>query len=516
MNFITPVDVTPGTTGGWTDVDVSAHIPSGATGVILHFVNNETGYSSICKIRKKGSSDDISMYVGSASHNWGAIGVDANRVFQAYIGSYAKIYLVGYFESNATFKTNATVKQASADDTWTTLDLTSDTSANATAAIFLIPDSSPDEWGIRKYGSSDNRYGDSNSLSGFIVGLDSSQRCQVKSADYTDTEFYLVGYIENGAVMNTNATDKSLSTTGSFQDITLPAGAIGALIEVYSSSTDLKYALRKNGSSENIYLELEDMHGFAIVEADSNGKIEGKIENTSVDFYLVGYFETPVSPSSSVSPSISPSASVSPSSSVSPSPSSTPSPSISPSSSQSPSASLSPSASVSPSSSVSSSPSSSVSASPSPAAYGLMIKKGDVSKDVDEITDPKEFAFWSARSVLGIHTFDTVTASTDAGGDINTTDNHGIGYTPVTMVTFEAYDGTRVVAPAEWRSFYQNGLAEVIEVIERVNFKIDGTKIRIIVHAEEYNHDTFTTTDLSSRSYTFDILYFFNELTETT
>lgn len=148
--------------------------------------------------------------------------------------------------------------------------------------------------------------------------------------------------------------------------------------------------------------------------------------------------------------------------------------------------------------------------------YGLRIKKDGISKDVEDITDPKELNFWSAKGVLGLHSFDTVSGSTDASGNINTTDNHGIGYTPIVLVTFTAYDGSRVVAPTEWRSFYQNGSSETIEVIERVNVKIDSTKIRLIFHVEEYNHDTFSTTYPSGSSYDFDILYFFNELVETT
>ena len=83
------------------------------------------------------------------------------------------------------------------------------------------------------------------------------------------------------------------------------------------------------------------------------------------------------------------------------------------------------------------------------------------------------------------------------------------------MFNIMGYGGNRVVFPTEWHSFYQNVGHETLEVTERFNFKIDGTKIRIIVHVEEYNHDTFTTSNISGRDYTFRVYYYFNELVET-
>lgn len=35
---VTPVEVTPGSAGSWQTVDLSAHIPVGATGAIFHLV----------------------------------------------------------------------------------------------------------------------------------------------------------------------------------------------------------------------------------------------------------------------------------------------------------------------------------------------------------------------------------------------------------------------------------------------------------------------------------------------
>jgi hypothetical protein len=234
-----------------------------------------------------------------------------------------------------------------------------------------------------------------------------------------------------------------------------------------------------------------------------------------------------VSPSASPSKSPSKSPSVSPS--MSPSPGVSYSPSLSPSKSpsQSPSVSVSPSISKSPSKSPSVSPSISISPSYSPGPggdYGLKIKKPSVNKNVNVIDDPKELVFTSAMGVLGLRLLDTVTASTDANGDINITDNHNIGYPPITFVTFITYStgspnsilvGKKVSLPIEWPSDYLTAIRETVEVTEIGSFSITATSINITLHAEAYNHDTFEGWNISGRSYTFNIYYYFNELVET-
>lgn len=183
------------------------------------------------------------------------------------------------------------------------------------------------------------------------------------------------------------------------------------------------------------------------------------------------------------------------------------SPSISPSTSVSPS----PSPSISPSISVSPSPSPSVS--PSPEDYGLKITKSGY--DVKTETDIKNMVFTSARGVLGLKQLTSYTKTTDASGNIDATEAHGVGYVPITIVSFTAYDGNQVLCPIEWLSIYLNAPKETIEVTETVSFSIDATNIRFIVHAEEYNWDLDTTANISGRNYTFNVYYYFNELVET-
>jgi len=284
---ITPVEVTPGTASAWTDVDVSSYAPDGATGVILHIVNT-SGTNYALGIRKNGSSDDRYRSLFLNSHLWAATGVDADRIFEAYVQStsYIDIYLVGYTMSGVTFFTNAYDKSLATINEWTDIDC----SAEAPDAIGLIFEgySGAGKYvGFRKNGSSDDRTGYSYYRLWTMIGCDASQVCEGYTS-YTNYDFFLIGYITDGCTFNTNATDVSLGSTGSWQDLpALPADSIMGFIEV-NASVGADYGLRKNGSSEEIYL-MAAYHPWAFVECDASYIIEGKIADTGIDFFVVGY-----------------------------------------------------------------------------------------------------------------------------------------------------------------------------------------------------------------------------------
>jgi len=286
---ITPVNVTPSTTGAWTDVNVSSYIPSGATGVVLHVTATNDwvfGY------RKNGSTDARTGTMRPNSHAWAMIGVDANRIFEAYIQMTAcpTIWLVGYTMTGVTFLTNGVNKSPGSTGSWVDMNCSSD-APSSVAVIFEIieTDASNTAFGLRKNGSTDNRVTTVHTRSclGAIIGVDASQICEGYKGGSL-VYMYLVGYATDGVTMNTNATDVSLTGTASWTDLSaLPTGAVMGFIEI-SSSASYKYGLRKNGSSENIYLVTLN-HNWGFVECDASYIIEGKIANTAVDFFVSGY-----------------------------------------------------------------------------------------------------------------------------------------------------------------------------------------------------------------------------------
>lgn len=290
---ITPLEVTPGIAESWQDVDVSAYVPVGATGVILHC--SSTAGEQKLGLRKNGSSDNRIDYLLINSHCWSMIGIDSSRIFEAYISTITdtNIYLVGYTISGVTFFTNAYNKSLSSTGSWIDIDCSSE-APNAIGLIFeVVSGLSAYNFGFRAKGSTDDRHNDTYTHCCFtaVIGCNNSQVCQGWIEDAT-VKFYLVGYITIGAVFNTNATDLSLTTAGSWLDLsTLPSQSNIAFIEVTSAS-GYNYGLRKNGSSEDIYYKA-NFHPWAFVECDSSRIIEGKIENTWVDFFLVGYATKP-------------------------------------------------------------------------------------------------------------------------------------------------------------------------------------------------------------------------------
>lgn len=289
---VDPVECTPGTANAWTDVDVSAYVPSGATGISLHCVNKGNDPYTL-GLRKNGSTDNRRLGLGTGvgkAHCWAAIGIDADRIFEAYVGdaTYINIYLVSYTVAGVTFFTNAYFKSP-ATGAWVDIDCATET-PNAIGLIFELHGTSPGTaMGLRKKGSSDNRIAllfDHNSF-GAIIGCDTSQICQGYRASGS-THFFLVGYITDGCILDANATDISLGTTDSWLSLAaLPSNACMGFIEVVCT-TGYRYGLRKKGSIEDIVLAVV-RHCWAFVECDADRIIEGNIQTLTVDFFLVGY-----------------------------------------------------------------------------------------------------------------------------------------------------------------------------------------------------------------------------------
>lgn len=292
--WLTPSEVTPGSADAWTDVDVSGSVPAGATGIILHFVLPGVASEEEVGWRKNGSTDNRTRVMYTDSHFWCAVGVDASRICELYVGHITNIdvYLVGYFGSESSFFTNAPDKSLGSTGAWTDIDISADTGGDtAIGAIVEVESlSTYYQWGLRKNGSSDDRRSQLHAYHcGAIMGVDGSEILE-GHIENTNVNFYLSGYVKSGATLNTNATDLSLGSTGSWIDLSaLPAGAVGGFIEVYASFV-YQYGLRKNGSAETILADAP-RHPWGMVECDGSQLIEGQIENVGVDFFLVGYAE---------------------------------------------------------------------------------------------------------------------------------------------------------------------------------------------------------------------------------
>ena len=208
--------------------------------------------------------------------------------------------------SGLNFLTNAIEVFPAAYGSWQDVDVSSYIPTGATGVILYIESYSTGGsalMGIRKNGSSDSYYCYYGVLQGVIVGVDASRIFEARLQD-SGQRLFLIGYTDSSVTLFDNGIDKSTGTAGSYQDVDVsgdgvPSGATGAVFFFHNTgASDYNCALRKNGSSDDIYAEVEgDASGgilWGICGLDANRICEQKIANTAVDLKLIGYTLAPV------------------------------------------------------------------------------------------------------------------------------------------------------------------------------------------------------------------------------
>ena len=292
-----PVLVTNPTEDSWEDIDLDDYVgslPSGVTGVALRIYAGSSGNGAV-GARKNGSTDNrIGAQVYNSSGMW-YVGVDASKIFEVYLGSVSTspaFWIVGYF-IDVTFLTNATDVSLTSYGSWEDID-----SGYSTAiGLILETHATSSYWlsGVRKDGSTDARTNSINMHSCGCWVIGAATGVIEAYAEGSGDDLFIMAYITNSTnfIFNTNATDRSLASTGGvYYDLTLESASASAnIIEVITSSTR-QWNLRRNGDSSDVYYGVS-RHIFHIAMADTNGVTEGKISDIIVDFYQVGYCTTP-------------------------------------------------------------------------------------------------------------------------------------------------------------------------------------------------------------------------------
>lgn len=290
--FTNAIDVTPGSTGVWVDIDVSAYIPADATGVIIQVVNTSAS-SRAWGIRKPGSTDARTTQAASLRQNWGYIGVN-NQVFQGYVAGAGLLFkLLGYFTSDGVFFTNGYNKEPATLSSWVNVDCSAEIPTGAKFAVLELSNTNSSH-GLRPVGSTDNRYSYVTSHGFALVGLDSNRVFQYRKTN-DDATLYLVGYLTAGTP-KINGVDVSLTSTEAYVNIDRSGdadseGATGVLVEAIATSSYRSYALRKNGSTDDFYNS--EYHAWGVVGLDASRIFQGKISVTDFDFYIMGYLAAP-------------------------------------------------------------------------------------------------------------------------------------------------------------------------------------------------------------------------------
>ena len=302
LNFFTSeIDKTPAQSGTWVDVDVSGDgVPAGATGVILRLHNADSAARAIA-VRKNGSADTRTPTLYQGYHTGAMVGIDANRTFEAYIGSLeAKVYLVGYTTDSSDFLTNS-VDKSPASGAWTDVDVSANIPSGAVGAIVELVNTSGSTaygGGVRNNGSTDTfTFGGVRANDHYyqVCGVDANRVFEAWISN-TAIQVWLIGYFMPPVSFEANAVSYALGSTGAWTDMAVsggnaPADADGAMWLIRNPpSTDYSGGIRKNGSADESYATLRFNSCPAFFSGlDASRVAEGKIENLVVDHYVIGY-----------------------------------------------------------------------------------------------------------------------------------------------------------------------------------------------------------------------------------
>jgi len=304
--FRSQIDITPSTTGGWQTVDVSAYVPSGATGVFLLF-SNPGGVNFDYGVRHPSSTDNF-FTNGGKNNKQGYImsGVDSNRQFQIYMesGSQVNTYLLGYTMSGVTFLTNRVDKTPGTTGDWVNVSLSPEAPSETIGALFIVQNESPTtayNWGLRKWLSTDNRLGqlrNGGDINLGIIGTDTVLEIPYVEANLQNSavKLYLIGYVTAGARFFTTGVNKSTATLGQYEDVDITDDLVGgetangAIVEMQLTSGAYGSALRPNDAVYDFYDDNADTSKtFALVGTDCEDIFEQKIESSNSNLFLIGY-----------------------------------------------------------------------------------------------------------------------------------------------------------------------------------------------------------------------------------
>jgi len=303
--FKNDYDVSPAT-GSWQEVDVSAYIPPGSTGVILD-LHNKQASGQYVDVRKNGSSDDDYAYsiIFGGSHRYAVVGVDENRVFEVKKShANVKIWLAGYCDGKVQLFTNKTDYSTATTGSWANVNVSSSVPDDATGVIVKMINTHNVAnliGNVRKRGSTDDRWNNEadifrESWIHLLVGVDDEKVFQ-QYIEATMVDLYLVGYTLPPVTFFTNARDATPSSALGWFDVDLTseteASAYGAILDLVNPHTStVQVELREKTSTDNRIADADLIlrsHIGGLVGLDASNVFQGYVQSTSSRMWLMGY-----------------------------------------------------------------------------------------------------------------------------------------------------------------------------------------------------------------------------------
>jgi hypothetical protein len=268
MQFVTETNVSPSGTTGWQTVSLSAHIPSGAAGVVLRLINVDATNSRDFGWRKTGSASELVGQVGLAQTTSAFVGVDASRQCDFYKDhANAQYWLLGYFTSNeAVFFDEPEQDFPLSGFTYKTASVPGVVGNDVPSAVFL---SFKGGWAQARHPDDTNSFGGGTSgISGWIAPVDNAE--QFEYATESSAQSVIIhGYLKAGASQwDSSASDYAALSSGSYYaqyPQTQPSGswAIAGHVRVQAGeafayrspgdSGDVSYVISNDNSTANMF-----------------------------------------------------------------------------------------------------------------------------------------------------------------------------------------------------------------------------------------------------------------------
>lgn len=248
---------TPGVT--WNTFDCSHFVNPDSNGVILYIRNKHTTSSRLFGLRMKGQVFGITAGFLLKSHNWGVVGLDSNKCFEAYAAhlAYFDVWAMGYTGHQVKFLAEPYDVTPAANDVWTDIDV-SVQCPGAIGALLSGPGWGYTAWKFdaRKKGSTDDHYIAANWNTPF-VGLDAAQVFQAKGQAFATRaqQLYVIGYITADAYVYTDVQQMPNWPLGSWHDQAIDyqtAAPKWGIIKVTCSAGGTIWAARKKGSLRDL------------------------------------------------------------------------------------------------------------------------------------------------------------------------------------------------------------------------------------------------------------------------
>lgn len=294
-------EITLAFTDLWWDIDLSAYVPVGATGVIVEVVNTGVGLAGGVVRGKEDPRNYMANPPGPIllepeTHQWQMVKVDANRLIQGYITSTdIHFKLLGYtIGPDPSFFSAPTDVTTGTTGSWVTANLSGNVDADADGAILLVVGDAK-KYGIREMGSSFSNVDlklPSKGLTMYLVGLNSSKEFEA----YLDNgiNIYLVGQTKGSVVYYSDDLTVTNPATGSWATLdadtfSVPADANGLILTAeVATAGDL--GLRHGDSTDDWNKRMLDAtHLQGAVGINSDNQWQQYLGETDSGVFIAAY-----------------------------------------------------------------------------------------------------------------------------------------------------------------------------------------------------------------------------------